>query len=1275
MKLHFSNGVVENFTIILSHRNKRLIDEIHNIKNINYKACFNAANEISFDVYKKLDNTVESNWSHIENLSLIYVKELDEFFQIEVSTIDSKSIIKKVTGTSLCEAELSQVNLYNIEINTEHDIARDNYTITKFYNEKDPQGSLLNRVLEKVPHYSIKHVDSSLCNLQRSFSINGTTIYDFLIGECSEQFNCLFLFDTTERSISVYDLYTVCNSCGYRGEFDDICPQCGSNNLKYYGEDTLIYVDSCNLTDEISFDTEVSSIKNCFRLVAGDDNMTASIISSNPNGSQYIYYFSQDIINDMPEELANKLSEYNELYDSYEEEYQQLSEYLYDCIDKILYYRSNMMPSVDISSTNATSEAQKITYKNLNPVALSVLNKNTTVNTVNSALKNYVKVFVKTGYVKVDVYNSSFAFKGVENGKSYGIWTGNFKVTNYSDSDDIAYSETITIEINDDYGTFLNQKIIKNISDDDESLYDVLSIEDLKSFKNALTYYSYTRLESFFDAIQGVINILIEEGQAGIDSKYYELFYTRYYNKLVACQEELNKRSIAIKEYEEKYEQLSKKKQDIQNSLNLKSYLGETLYQIFCAYRREDTYQNDNYISDGLDNTEIFKNALDFIENAKKEIVKSGESQHSISANLYNLLLMKEFEPLVDYFELGNWIRICVNEKLYRLRLIEYCIDFENLQTINTVFSNVKRLHNGVSDVKDIIQSARSMSTNYAYISKQADKGNAANEILKNFEDTGLDSGLITIKNNDKEEIVFNNHGLLCRTFDDTIDSYSKKQAKITHNTIAFTKDNWKSTEICLGEHSYLYYSNGVLKNGLDYGLSAKFVQAGVVSGSQIIGGEIYSQNYSSNVGTYMNLNDGSFSFAGGKLKFDGTDISLKGVNISWTDIENADENVIKFLEDSDYVTSSQATTITKNVVTSSYIKGLNLSVGDEIKMGNNVTMSWSQITNSENVALLKDIPSDAYINQLTKETINKEYINSLKITAGDVSAENISGLLFTGKIIETGSKNNKKGCIKIYDESDYLLGEINSSGISSHELVNEDIYSSTLNNGSVYIKKNNSDCFRLGNYSLNKHAVTALCSMNDGYGIGLGYKKKSDAGGYDICYALSDDNFMLGEKTRHSFWGDVSFKDDVYSTKTYYSINNKNNLEYVGLYGAICEGKNALCCSDNIFAEGEIGSSGVKYQIVSTSYGNNIMYSFETTKPYFADMGSNIIPESGSIEIPINKLFMETIDTSNGYLVFVTSSTGNVSVTKNSDNFVVSGDKNTTFDWLLCANQKKYSI
>lgn len=46
----------------------------------------------------------------------------------------------------------------------------EDYTIPSvLYRENNPKASILNRLLDKAPHYHIGHVDTSLKNIQRSF--------------------------------------------------------------------------------------------------------------------------------------------------------------------------------------------------------------------------------------------------------------------------------------------------------------------------------------------------------------------------------------------------------------------------------------------------------------------------------------------------------------------------------------------------------------------------------------------------------------------------------------------------------------------------------------------------------------------------------------------------------------------------------------------------------------------------------------------------------------------------------------------------------------------------------------------------------------------------------------------------------------------------------------------------------------------------------------------------------------------------------------------------
>ena len=1005
--LSFDNGTVEQFTLVLSQRDFTHLGQISNVDKIKFTANMNAADELSFVVYKELDGIQERLWEDIYDLRLVWVRELNEYFEIEVESTDTVYITKTITAKSLCESELSQTYLHDIEINTADDIARPDYDPnfpTVFFRvlpsdptseeyEKKRNSSLLHRILEKVPAYTIGHVDETLMNLQRIFSISDSTIYDFLTGECSEQFNCLFQFDSTTRTVSAYDLKTTChnNLCDYyinedhkyysgdvhiryRGLFNDRCPICGSTDISSFGEDTTVFVSTSNLTDEVKFDTDVASLKNCFRLEAGDDNMTAAVINSNPNGTRYIYEFNDDSKKDMPQELVDLIESYDELYDrynntedtnldtsligaynelcqKYDEDmiyhrgnewkpidlpvlgYKNLIPHYYNCIDFYSYLKSSLMPVVIIPKTTVAEERDKLVSAFLEDNIVGVSTEPKVQSTVESAITNLCKLYVNTGIVKVNVSTSS----GGWDVEHWSTWRGIIRLTSFEDDTDYADTPEISLVISTDFATFMDQKISKYIKRSKESveLYDVLKIQDIEQYKEQLKLYSATRLQSFKDAIQAVLGILIEadQGHDGTESFVkanptasdnpkekgwyekvgdiyvqtndtavvsgkdyyvseipksilYDPFYLPYYNKLIATEEELNLRNQEIAlvygthdlngnvQTKGVLQYIVESITEIQRILNFRNYIYENtdpnsydLYNLYTTYIREDTYSNSNYISDDLNNDQLFENAGKFLDLAKDELHKSATYQHSISSNVNNLIAIKEFRPLLDKFSLGNWIRVQEDDKIYRLRLISYSIDFDNITTLNTEFSDVTITANGLNDIMSVIKQASSMASSYSYTQQQAEAGS---QVKTNYIDdwlqNGLNSSLIRINNNDDEDISIDNTGILARSYDDIHDNYDQEQLRITHNVIAFTDDGWRSVKTSLGKFSMTHHT--VDETGLnrdanaisrydEYGLVANAVLAGWIVGSYIEGGNIISSHYQTpGNNSYIDMSD-----------------------------------------------------------------------------------------------------------------------------------------------------------------------------------------------------------------------------------------------------------------------------------------------------------------------------------------------------------------------------------------------------------------------------------
>lgn len=777
-KIHFdTSGNPELPTFILAHKDGRIIGELSNIDKVKVNGSLREPYEITLLLYKQNNGIITPFWNEILDFRLVFCKEWNTWFEITVKKEQSDATTKGLTLIRLGEAELSQLNIYETEINTEDDIAREDYTEpTILYNPNNPDASLLHRLLkDKAPHYSIRHVDNSVKDIQRTFSFNDKSLKE-CFDEIAEELDLLFVYDsdsdadkiTINRVISVYDMLATCKDCGHRGDFTSTCPECNSTNIyEGYGEDTTICVDGECLGNEMTIEIDADAVKNCYRLSAGDDLMTATIKSCNPNGSHYIWHCSDEEKKDMTQELADKLDAYKVDYKYYQNTYSptlvsnvlnsynsivskyashkdglstigtitgypKIMETMWDAIDLQLFLQYEMMPSDKISDTNASEQVKLLTTSALSPVALTSMSYLTLSNT-NNAVLNLAKLLVDRRY-SVKIRKSSL------NGTT---WTGIFTVTNTSYLDDTADSENISVIINADYETYIKQKITKRLENNTYSgnISDLFNLP-LDEFKAELKKYGKSSLETFNDSCSACIEILIEQGidnnetWANTTPNMYEELYMPYLDKQSAIQAEMTLRDAEINTIKDMYNQLDIVKDGIQSALDFESYLGTKLWKDFSAYRREETYSNDNYISDGLTNAELFKNAYEFIQNAENAIEKASSYRHQISTNMKNLLVIKEFEPLKQYFEIGNWIRIKDDDRnLYKLRLLDYEIDFSDLNYITVNFSDAIKIVNKSTTIKDTIVKTSSIVKTYnSTIQNTLNKYESLNSQVENMQ-------------------------------------------------------------------------------------------------------------------------------------------------------------------------------------------------------------------------------------------------------------------------------------------------------------------------------------------------------------------------------------------------------------------------------------------------------------------------------------------------------------------------------------------------------------
>lgn len=362
---------------------------------------------------------------------------------------------------------------------------------------------------------------------------------------------------------------------------------------------------------------------------------------------------------------------------------------------------------------------------------------------------------------------------------------------------------------------------------------------------------------------------------------------------------------------------------------NFKNNLGDDLYNEFLSFKREQVYSNDNFTSETIDDATMMKNVEELIRDAKEEIAKSCQFEHTITMSLSNLMSLIQYTDVYDAFALGNYFRIRIDGKDIKLRIISMSIDFENIESCEITFADASIVTNEASKIGSTIKQAASLATSYETAKKQIDKNTSISTAFNKMLDEGLSMTQTHIMSTNNAEVLFDNCGLLGRQFNTDTNNYEPSQTRLNGRGLLFTNDNWKTPNIAIGEIVW----NGkqitgiIAKNLIGEMIIGNNLEISNQSGSYTItndgfkmtqGAKYIEMNPSK---PYFKLNNGSetlFDFNGdgnGNLTFGSS------VKLNWANIE----------DQPDILDPNTVTEITRNTITTETLVANNLTAGSVI--------------------------------------------------------------------------------------------------------------------------------------------------------------------------------------------------------------------------------------------------------------------------------------------------------------------------------------------------------
>lgn len=221
------------------------------------------------------------------------VTEVDEVFSEELFMITNPNIesgdenIKKIKCLSMEHLFSKKIinsfqgvkALYRTEAQIATWTSTPEYPTLRDYIES----GILNYIMTLIQGWSIGTVDTSLLTLYRDMNVDEDTILGFLRGTVQSSFQCIFIFDTMNKTISAKKIDTV-------------------------GQDNGLILSDQNYIDKINMDIKTDDIVTKLYLY-GKDNMSISTV--NPTGSEFLLnldYYSREKF--MSSELISRINDY-----------------------------------------------------------------------------------------------------------------------------------------------------------------------------------------------------------------------------------------------------------------------------------------------------------------------------------------------------------------------------------------------------------------------------------------------------------------------------------------------------------------------------------------------------------------------------------------------------------------------------------------------------------------------------------------------------------------------------------------------------------------------------------------------------------------------------------------------------------------------------------------------------------------------------------------------------------------------------------------------------
>lgn len=336
--------------------------------------------------------------------------------------------------------------------------------------------------------------------------------------------------------------------------------------------------------------------------------------------------------------------------------------------------------------------------------------------------------------------------------------------------------------------------------------------------------------EAIYASIQD-IQIAAEWDQKPPKSEENKSYLANLKN-LQEIREALANKQQSIASIEDQIQAIQDRAQQVSEEISIEKNFAPDSLDRLSLFLREDEYSDDCFCVTDID-TDLDKinTQKELLVAAQKELKKISQPKLSFSASMKNIYAIPEFEPILNQFKLGSFIKVQMRKGyIKKARLLEVQLAFSDLSNFSCTFGDLLSAKDQGDIHADLLAQAvnagKTVANGSSYWQKGYDVATAIDEKIRQ----GLIDATTSIKTNSAgQDISWDNYGIhLRKKIDGVLD---KHEGWITNNKFLYSDDNFQTSKSVFGNYTI---------EGQEYwGILAGCVRAGLIEGSTIVGGTI----------------------------------------------------------------------------------------------------------------------------------------------------------------------------------------------------------------------------------------------------------------------------------------------------------------------------------------------------------------------------------------------------------------------------------------------------